>query len=36
MATGRNLACAVSRDDFEMLLSEIEERDCNTFGHNYY
>ena len=34
MATGRNLVCAVSKDDFEMLLSEIVECDCNTFGHN--
>ena len=36
MVRGRNLVCVVSKDDFEMLLSEIVEHDCNTFEHNCY
>ena len=34
MATERSLVCVVLKDDFEMLMWEIEGHDCNTFGHN--
>ena len=34
MAMERSLVCAVLKDDFEMLLWEIGEHDCNTFEHS--
>jgi len=34
MATEHSLACVGSKDDFEMLLSETGEHDCNTFEHS--
>ena len=34
MVTERSLVCAVLKDDFEMLLWEIGEHDCNTFEHS--
>ena len=36
MAMGRSLVCAALKDDFEMLLREIGEHDCNTFEHNFH
>ena len=36
MATERSLACVGLKDDFEMLLLEIGEHDCNTFVHSFH
>ena len=36
MATEHSLACVGLKDDFEMLLSEIGEHDCNTFAHSFH
>ena len=36
MATEHSLVCVGLKDDFEMLLSEIGEHDCNTFAHSFH